>query len=187
MGVKQLMTADDLWAMPEVPGKRFELVDGELVEVPGAGAVHNLIVRLLARLLDEFMLGQDLGVVCTDGTSYVLRRQPDQVRIPDVSFVSWERVPETGVPVGYWPMPPDLAVEIVSPEDRATEVREKAHDYVAAGVRAVWILWPHDRSVTVYAGGSTDELGPEDTLSGGDLLPGFQVLIGDLFAVRRQQ
>jgi Uma2 family endonuclease len=187
MIVKQLMTAEELWMMPEVPGKRFELVEGEIVEVSGAGAVHNLIVRLLARLLDEYLLRDDLGVVHTDGTGYVLRRHPDQVRIPDVSFVRWERVPETGVPTGFYPIPPDLAVEVVSPDDRAREVREKAKDYVAAGVNQVWILWPDEQSITVLSTDSAQELGPDNELDGGGLLPGFQVRVADLFQVRRQR
>lgn len=185
MSVKQLVTADELWAMPEVPGMRFELVDGELVEVPGAGGVHNLIVRLLARFLDEYLLRNDLGVVHTDNTSYLLRRHPDQLRIPDVSYIRWERVPDTGVPISYYPIPPDLAVEVVSPDDRATEVRAKARDYIAAGVSHVWILWPDERSVSVQSTGSTLELGPDDELDGGDVLPGFRVRIADLFQVRR--
>lgn len=188
MSVKQLLTAEDVWEMPEVPGKQFELVDGELVEVPGVGALHGLIAALIYKLLDTFVLGRDLGLVFGDNTSYILRRGPDRVRIPDVSFISWDRVPEGGVPEGYWPVAPDLAVEIVSPGDRADDVHDKVREYLEAGTRLVWILWPKHRAVTVREpGGVIRELGPDDELDGGDVLPGFRAHVGELFAVRRRR
>ncbi len=175
------MTAEELWEMPEVPGKRFELVEGELVEVPGTGALHNLLVFAVAVILREHVRKHNLGVVCVDGASYVLVH-PGTVRIPDVSFVSRERIPEGGVPEGYWPFAPDLAVEIVSPNDRADEVKEKVREYLAAGTRLVWVLWPRHRSATVHRpDGTARELGPDDELDGGDVLPGFSARVGDLF------
>ena len=98
MAIKQLLTAEQLWALPEEPGKRYELVKGELVEVPGAGAVHGLIVGVIYQLLAAFVPGRGLGYVFGDGVGYVIARRPDVVRIPDVSFVARERVPAGGVP-----------------------------------------------------------------------------------------
>ncbi len=182
MSVKQLITAEDLWEMPEIPGKRFELVRGELVEVPGTSALHNFIVMTVARLLDTFVRPRRLGVVASDGASYLLTRSPDVLRIPDVSFVTRGRVPESGIPRRYWPLAPDLAVEIVSPSDRASDLREKVRDYLDAGTRLVWVLWPEDRSVTVYAAGSeVRELREGDELDGGEVLPGFRARVADLF------
>ncbi len=184
MSVKQLITAEELWEMPEVPGKRFELVRGELVEVPGTSALHNFIAATLYRMLDAFVRPRRLGIVATDGASYLITRHPDVLRIPDVSFVSREHVPEGGIPKGYWPFAPDLAVEVVSPSDRAADLREKVREYLDAGTRLVWVVWPEDRSVTVYmAGGEVRELRESDELDGGEVLPGFREPVADLFAV----
>ncbi len=188
MEVKQLVTAEELWALPERPGVRYELVEGELIEVPGAGLLHNLIVGLFYRLLDDFARGRDLGLVFTDGTAYVLRRNPDVVRIPDVSFVSWGRLPATGVPEGFGPFAPDLAVEVVSPNDRAEDVHDKAREYLAAGTRLVWVLWTKRQSVTAHTpDGVAREFGPDDELDGGEVLPGFRARVAELFAVRRRR
>ncbi len=186
MSVKQLLTAEDLWEMPEVPGKRFELVNGELVEMPGTGGVHGLLVGVVYSLLRTFVRERNLGVVFGDGTSYVLRHDPALVRIPDVSFVARDRIPADGIPVGFIPFAPDLAVEIVSPFDRPGEVQAKVGEYLAAGTRLVWVLWPRSRAVTVHAaGGTTRELGEADELDGGEVLPGFRVRVADLFEVGR--
>ncbi len=180
----RLMTAEEFWELPEQPGVRYELVKGVPVEVPGAGALHNLIAALVYRLIHEFARTRNLGLVFTDGLAYILGRNPDTVRIPDASFVSRERIPESGIPEGFWPGAPDLAVEIVSPNDRAEDVHDKVRDYLAAGARLVWVLWPKSRSLTVYTpDGQARELGPEQELDGGDVLPGFRVPVASLFAV----
>jgi Uma2 family endonuclease len=184
MSVKQMMTIEDLWELPEKPGVRYELADGELVEVPGASFIHGLITGLILDLLRDFVRKTRMGLVVGDGVSYVLSNQPPRLRIPDASFVSRDKIPAGGVPEGFFPGAPDLAVEIVSPNDRAGEVHAKVGEYLAAGTRAVWVLWPSDRSVTVhYAGGQVEELGPNRDLDGGNVLPGFRVRVGDLFNV----
>ncbi len=183
---KRLVTAEELWEMPEVPGKRYELVKGELIEVPGAGALHNLIAALVYRLIYAHTRDKRLGVVFTDGVGYILGRRPDHIRIPDVSFVSVERIPNGDVPEGYLPLAPDLAVEVVSPNDRAHDVYAKVREYLDAGVRLVWVLWPRHRSVTVYSStGEMRDLREGDVLDGGDVLPGFQVRVAELFEVSR--
>lgn len=188
MVVKQLVTAEELWEMPDVPGKRYELVDGEVDEVPGAGDLHMAIVILLFKLLDRFVEEHDLGLVRPDGLAYVLRRDPDQVRIPDVSFVAWQSVPEGEISEAFWEGAPSLAVEVVSPNDLAEEFRERIMDYLEAGSRQAWVLWPRRQSVSVYApGADTRELGPDALLDGRDILPGFQVRVADLFDVRRKR
>lgn len=184
MSVKTRMSAEQLWEMPEVPGKQFELVRGELVEMPGAGAVHTVIARLVFRLLDGFVVANGIGEVFQDGLSYILQRDPDIVRTPDVSFVAGERVPADW-PAGFLPLAPDLAVEVVSPYDRAEDVHAKTRDYLEGGTRLVWVLWPSTSTVSVRgADGMARELGPDDELDGGDVLPGFRVRVGDLFAIR---
>jgi Uma2 family endonuclease len=188
MSVKQIVTAEELWEMPDVSGQRFELIDGEVVEVPGAGALHAMIVFALARLLEDFVRQHDLGLVIPDGLAYVLWRGPDQVRIPDVSFVSWDRVPEEGIPEGFWEGAPTLAIEVVSPNDRADDIHHRVQDYLQAGSKQVWVLWPRHQSLSVYRpDADTRELGPDALLDGADILPGFSVRVGDLFDVQRRK
>lgn len=187
MNVKQLMTAEDILDLPERPGVRYELIDGELREVPGAGALHGLIALMVLNLVQDFVQRRGLGVVFADGVGYVLRRDPDQLRIPDVSFVAWDEVPDEGIPEGFWEGPPALAVEIVSSHDRAVDIHDKVRAYLSAGTRLVWVLWPQQTSVTIYDPAGQRELGPDDELDGGDVLPGFRVRVGDLFEVRRRR
>ncbi len=182
MTATKLMTAEDFWMMPEVPGTQFELVDGELIEMPTAGAVHNAIMLLLASMIQSHSRQHRLGRTFGDGLGYILRRNPDVVRIPDVSFVRQENVPESGIPVSFWVGRPDLAVEIVSPHDRASAVRAKVRAYIEYGVPLVWICWPATQTISVYAAdGSLREKGPDDVLDGEDILPGFTIRVADVF------
>ncbi len=184
MAITQLITLEQFWELPEIPDKQVELVRGELVEMPPPGAIHNVIVDEIHGLLRAFVKEHQLGIAFGDNTGYVLHRGPDTVRIPDVSFIAWERVPETGIPEENWLIPPDLAVEVVSPSDHANDVYDKAREYVESGVRTVWVLWPKRRAVSVHTrDDKTAELGPDDELNGGDVLPGFTVRVGDLFTL----
>ena len=184
MTVRQLLTAEQLWEMPETPGKRYELVRGELIEMPGAGGEHGFLALWVGSFLLRFVLEHDLGVVGGDGTGYLIYREPDVLRIPDVSFVSKGRISEGGVPKGFWPLAPDLAVEIVSPNDTAAELHAKVREYLDAGARMVWVFWPDERGVSVHGPtGEARELGPDDELDGGNVLPGFRVRVSELFRV----
>lgn len=183
MSVKQhLITAEELWEMPEVPGKRLELIDGEVVEVSPVGDEHMRIMLMLFKLMDQFADQHDLGLVRPDGLGFVLRRNPDQVRVPDVAFIAAASIPNEGPPNGYWEGPPTLAVEIVSPHDRVVEIDERVQGYLESGTRQVWVLRPNRSAVSVYRPhADTRELGPDAQLDGGDILPGFSVRVGDLF------
>lgn len=187
MSVKQLMTAENVLELPERPGFTFELIDGELRELPGATALHSLIALAVLKLIDPFVHERSLGIVFPDGVAYVLDRDPDQIRIPDVSFVAWHMVPDEGIPEGFWEGAPTLAVEVISPHDRAVDIHRKVRDYLDAGTRLVWVLWPQQSSVTVYDAGGQRELRAHDELEGGDVLTGFRVRVGDLFEVRRRR
>jgi Uma2 family endonuclease len=185
MSVKQhLVTAEEFWEMPEVPGKRFELVDGDVIEMSPAGAEHTRIMFMLAQRLERFASQNGLGIAMPEGLGFVLRRDPDLVREPDVSFIAAARIPAEGLPKGYWEGPPTLAVEVVSPHDRAMEIDERVQDYLQAGTRQVWVLKPNRRAVSIYrTQEDTRELGPDAQLDGGDILPGFTVTVGELFEV----
>jgi Uma2 family endonuclease len=187
MSVKQLMTVDEFVDLPEVPGKRFELVNGELFEVTTPSPLHNLIVFLMAKLIDAVVVERRLGYTFTDSVGYTLRREPGTVRIPDVSFVSHARLPEGGLTGPLLPIAPDLAVEVASPSDRLNEMRLKVRDYLDAGSRMVWVVLPELQMILVYlADAPVRELGSDDMLDGGDVLPGFQVRVGQLFAIERR-
>ncbi len=184
MITKQAVTAEQLLAMPDVPGKRFELVDGELVEMPGAGVLHSVIAALVYRLIFAYAEERNLGIAFPDGLGYILHRRPDIVRIPDGSFVAREHIPDGDLPKGFWEGAPDLAVEVVSPNDMADDVHDKVHEYLEMGTRLVWVLWPKTQTVTVHTVDEISrELASEDELDGGDVLPGFTVRVADLFNV----
>jgi Uma2 family endonuclease len=151
MSVKHLVTAEELWNIPNPLDKRRELVNGEVVEASPTTMLHGVIVGQVYEAIRAFVRQQDLGIVAAGDVGYVLRRDPDHVRAPDVSFVAWEDVPESGLPErGFWNGPPALAAEVVSPDDRASEIHAKVRDFLEAGTRQVWVLWPQQRSVTVH-------------------------------------
>lgn len=183
MSVKpRLVTAEELLEMPDIPGKNVELVDGEVVEVSPASLRHGLIATMLAGRLSEFAQQHQLGVAAGDNVGYILSRNPDSMRAPDVSFIAREQLPTGDDLDRYVDGPPTLAVEIVSPNDRAVEIDERVQDYLAAGTRQVWVLRPNRRAASVYfPEADTRELGPDAILDGGDILPGFSVRVSDLF------
>ncbi len=110
-------------------------------------------------------------------------RRPGQVRRPDVSFVTTDRMPVPRPP-GHLPFRPDLAVEVVSPTDNAYELQDKLADHRSAGVPLVWVVWPHVQLVQQHAPGKPmAEFHSGDTLTGGDVLPGLAVAVSDLFSV----
>jgi Uma2 family endonuclease len=179
------VTAEDLRNMPDEPGMQFEINEGILVQVPGASFGHHLVVMAILRLLDAFVTERDLGYVMPDGFAYLLRREPDVLRIPDVSFMAKERVPANARIEGYWHGAPDLAVEVVSPGDDADELHDKVRQYLEAGTRMVWVAWPKWSSISVHVEvGQSTELIHDAILDGGDVLPGFSVLVADIFAQR---
>ena len=179
--VTQLMTADDLWRLPQ-DGQRHELVRGELRTTPPAGFDHGAKVVNLTLPLAQHVRAKQLGVVVGAETGFVLARDPDTVRAPDMAFVRQERIPAAGNPRGYWDGAPDLAVEVVSPGDTYSEVEEKVDDWLAAGTRMVWVVNPRRRSVTVYRSRTAIAiLAENDLLDGQDVVPGFSSRVGDIF------
>jgi Uma2 family endonuclease len=176
------MTAEELIELPSDDYK-YELVEGELIRMAPTGGEHGVLTVRLGRLLDEYIEAHDLGIVCGAETGFVLRRTPDTVRAPDVSFVAKERIPTTGVPKTYWPFAPDLAVEVVSPSDRFDEVQTKVAEYLTAGTRLVWVVDPATRTVFVYRSPrNVRALGEEDEIEGEDVVPGFRCPIKQMFA-----
>ncbi len=175
------MTAEELFNLPD-DGWRYELVRGELRRMPPTGMQHGQIAGLITQQLTAYVKSQNLGIVFTAEAGYRLAQHPDIVRAPDVSFIARERIPSEGVPTGYWPGAPDLAVEIVSPSDRFDDVVEKVAEYLAAGTRLVWVVHPRTQTVMVYrASGEVQLLRSHEELSGEDVIPGFTCLVSTLF------
>jgi Uma2 family endonuclease len=151
--------------------------------VAPAGDEHGRIGTMgIAIALGSFVKQRGLGIVYALETGFQIGHHPDTVRVPDVAFVRAERIPP-GRSKGFIQGAPDLAVEIISPTDRASEVKAKAQDWLEAGCRVVWVVDPETKTVTVYRGGAETVLFREsDTLSGGDVLPGFSLPVSEIFA-----
>lgn len=178
----QLMTADELLALPR--GEfRYELVNGELKKMSPAGHEHGRIIVRLTTPLAQHVWANRLGEVYAAETGFRLRSDPDTVRAPDIAFIVRQRVQVLGKTKGYWPGAPDLAVEVLSPDDRVSEVEDKVSEWLGAGTRQVWIVSPKLHTVTIYS--STTEillLTEKDMLDGGELVPGFAISVSEIFA-----
>ena len=176
-----LLTAEDLYDLPDDGRHRYELVDGRLVVSEPPGMTHGGITVNFAMLLGTFVRQHRLGRVYGEA-GYVLRRGPDTVRGPDVSFVRADRLPPRGRAHRFYEGAADLVVEIVSPGDRAGELARKVAGYLAAGTALVWVVYPEIRTVVAHRPDGTARVhGEDDTLHGGDVLPGFAVRVAELF------
>jgi Uma2 family endonuclease len=177
--IAQNVTSEQLLQTPGL--EHCELLRGELVIMSPAGFEHGLIAHRVSLLLGEFLRGKSLDVVVVAEAGFQIARNPDTVRAPDVAFVGAERV-RGGNTSGFFEGAPDLAVEVLSPHDRAGEVFAKVKDWIAAGCKAVWVVDPQTQTVTVYrGGGEASILNATDALTGGDLLPGFSVAVAEIF------
>lgn len=185
-------TPEDLLNMPD--GKDFELVNGRLVERHRttrtleadehmgflSDRIAGRLFQRLANFCDEHPLGWAL--LPNSGGFQGFPGSPRLVRKPDVAFVRYGRFPEEKLPPGHAHLAPDLAAEVVSPNDTYEEVDEKIEEYLRAGVRLVWIISPHNHTVRVYRlNGSSTSLRDNDELDGEDVLPGFRSPVRDLF------
>ncbi|MBX3068939.1 MAG: Uma2 family endonuclease [Thermomicrobiales bacterium] len=179
----QLVTADELLTMgSDAP---FELWEGVLKEVSPSGSKPSVIGARLQIFIGQFVLERDLGFTTNADGGYVLDSILHTVVAPDVGFYRSDRYPG-GVPdQGFYPMPPDLAVEVISPTDRRTDISRKQELYTRAGVPLVWWVDPENRSVTICRPGKEPEVLDESgVLDGGDVLSGFTLALDRLFALR---
>ncbi|MEW5915087.1 MAG: Uma2 family endonuclease [Gemmatimonadota bacterium] len=168
----QPRTAEELLRL-QLPDKRSELVRGALLVREPAGYVHGDVAASLAAAIHAHVAAHDLGRVFAAETGFILSRQPDTVRAPDVAFISRARLPSPP-PRGFAEMAPDLAVEVLSPDDSLPEVLEKVADWLRAGTRLVWVVDPVRLLAHVYrADGSESLLGENEALNGEDVLPAF--------------
>lgn len=177
----QLLTAEDLLGMPH-DGNRYELVKGELIKMPPAGNIHGKRAMRLGWRLAHYVETNELGIVFAAETGFRLTTDPDTVRAPDIAFVAKTRVEEIGEFEGFWRGAPDLAVEVISPGDSYTEVEEKVQEFLDAGAGAVWVVDPRRHTITVYRSSMDITILTEnDLLDGGDIIPGFNCRVADVF------
>ena len=183
------MTAEQLFGY-EVPGKRVELVRGQLVvrEPPGlrhGGLTHRIAMALGVHLASEQRANswtKSRGRLVTADPGFTLARNPDTVRAPDVAYISRERW-SAPLPDGFAEFAPDLAIEVRSPSDRTGAVVSKVGDWLTADTSLVWVIDPAHEQVMVYrADGSVATLGVGDALDGETLLPAFAFPLAELFA-----
>src|SRR6185436_868010 len=165
------MTAEELLHL-NLPNKRTELVKGVLVVREPAGYRHGEVAANLLVVIGGFVRERGLGHVLAAETGFKLESDPDTVRAPDVAFVQRDRIPASQR--GFAALAPDLAVEVLSPDDRPGEVLEKVGDWLKAGVKLVWVVDPVRLLARVYrADGTESLLAADDALDGEDVLPGF--------------
>jgi len=182
----RLLTAEEFAELPGDPrGWRSELVCGRVREMPPPGARHGELAGVITTALTTFARPRRLGRTLTE-MGYVIRRNPDVVRGPDVSFIAADAVPEGGLPDGYVEGPPSLAIEVVSPHDLDRDVAEKLDQWLEAGTPIVWVVRPKNNTVTVHRPN-----GDAHTYSGTDILTsadagfaaeGFALPLAELFA-----
>jgi Uma2 family endonuclease len=178
---EKLVTAEELLRMPEpADGSRYELFEGELIQMTPAGARHGACCARVCLILGGYVKEKSAGHVASNDTGVFTERDPDTVLAPDLAYWRTETLPE--LPDGFAEVAPDLAVEVVSPSDTAGYVHRKVLHYLDHGVSLVWIVDPKTRTVTVYR--SRQDvciLGEAEEITGGNVLPGFSHRVGEFF------
>jgi Uma2 family endonuclease len=174
-------TADDLWELSAGPA-RYELIEGELIEMSPTGFEHSDLALDLGARVWSYLRSNPIGRASGADGGYRLQRDPDIVLAPDISFVQAERLPPRHQRKKYLELAPDLAVEVVSPSDSAEAVTRKVLIYLKHGTKLVWVVEPDQRVVTIYRQDRTAKiLTTDDILDGEEVLPGFTLPVAELF------
>lgn len=159
-----------------------ELIRGELVMMSPAGFEHGKVAGNAYHLLREYIQKNPVGIAVAAETGFQISREPDTVRAPDVGFVLTDRVPKTETP-GFFQGAPDLAVEVLSPNDRASDVTAKVQEWLQAGCREAWVIDPKTRTVQIHRGDCREitllQMG--DTVTSEKTLPGFASPVAAFF------
>ena len=184
--VETTISADEFLDMsnsPEYADSYVELVEGRVIEMSWPKLLHGYVATELGLALAMHVKAQGLGMVITSEMGFVLARRPsgrDTVRGIDISFLSKKRTPDP-LPDRWFEGAPDLAVEVISPSNTVSDINLKIRQLLDAGARAVWIVDPATCSVQVHSAQGIIMLHEEETLSGGDILPGFEIKVADIF------
>jgi Uma2 family endonuclease len=181
---EQLYTVDEFWdflALPENANRKFELIYGVIVEEMSPSFEHGEMVLDIGSFVRAFVKEHDLGRVAVEVDHY---NPPDKfnTRRPDIEFISKERLAQFD-PTGFVPLMPDLAIEVKSPTNTPEELRQKAAYYLQNGARMVWLFNPETQTVMAHTqeNPAGKKFGIDDTLDGGDVLPGFRLALKDIF------
>lgn len=161
------------------PEKQIEIVDGKVEIKEMAGARHSGISGRLLRKIGNFVEENGLGEVYGGDTTFTIGEND---RLPDVAFLSIEKIPETGEPEGKWEIAPDLAIEVVSPSDVYSKILKKIREYLKAGVKQVWLVEPEFHTIAIYKPPMKSEtLTLEDTITCEEILPNFNLPLSEIF------
>ena len=175
------VTADDLLRMPD-DGRRYELVDGELIGMAPAGGRHGHVAMQIGWRLAEYVERNGLGTAFAAETGFLLTRSPDTVRAPDAAFIAAERISPGGIAASFVDIVPDLVVEVASPGDSTPELLSKTEEWLRYGVRMVWVANPNTRTIAVYQSPvDVRILNVGDEIEGEPVLPGFRCPVDDIF------
>lgn len=173
----------DLVDQPQYDDRVLELVEGVIVEMSKPSRIHGLTVTRLAVKIANHVDAMVLGEVTTGDAGFVLERSRfgrDTVRGLDIAFVSNPRIPED-LDFTWYEIGPDLAVEVISPNNKTSDTHLKVMQLLQAGTRLVWLVYPETRTVVTHTTDGARTLREDDTLSGGDVLPGFELRVGNIF------
>lgn len=183
---RQVISADGFLKIigsPEYLDRSLELVEGKIVEMSKPSGLHGQITMLLSVKIANHVIENDLGIVTSAETGFILERNPDgrdTLRGLDIAFVRGARVlPDQPVDVA-----PSLAVEVISPSNKVTDIHRKIRQLLTAGTALIWIVHPETRTVEVHTRSGATTLEADDNLSGGDVLPGFEIPVREIFPVQ---
>jgi Uma2 family endonuclease len=176
-----LITAEELSALP-TEGMRLELIRGELIAMAPTHADHGDVAGALHAELGYYIRRNRLGKVYSAETGFLIARNPDTVRAPDIAFIQTGRLTPEASAANWNPVIPDLVVEVISSGDRAAQIDAKVQMWLDAGVRLVWVVYPPRQEVMIHhAGQPVVTLTAANTLNGEDVVPGFALSVGEIF------
>jgi Uma2 family endonuclease len=177
----QLLTAEEYGRLPDL-GRPTELVRGQIVEMNVPYARHGQICARISHLLQCYLDVSDIGHVLINDAGVILERNPDTVRGPDVTFISYDKVPKGRLPAKYFEASPELIVEVRSPSDRWGKLLQRVGDFLTAGTQVVCVIDPESETVQLhFADRPTAALKKSDTLSFPALLPGIEIAVFSIF------
>ena len=180
----KLMTADEFYDWcnrPENTDRRFELVRGEVIEVSSPNKIHGVVSGNIAGHLWMYSRKRSIGYITTNDSGTLVERDPDTVRGPDVAYFT-DADHFADLHPKYGEHPPILAVEVLSPSDRANKVLRKVEEYINNGVQVVWLVDPEEKTVRVFRPGQQSvTLTESQEIDGGESLPGFSCKLGEFF------